>query len=817
MSVHDTERARNGGGRAAAGRLGVAAALAAAFVVPATAQESEAPFDYDAALAESGIDGSYGYFRTLDGSATVVQAGGERIQIEANEPVLVGDVVFVGGGSRAELVLADRNLVRVGDEAELGFRALAYSADRADPTSILDLRRGTLQLVVVPGQLGQDFPSIVTPNSTVQARSAGTYLIVVDDEEHTEVVVREGRADVLTADDGAEVRPGESVFVEGRGTPRLRFAAAPSVDRLEHWGNQLSEYGYVEGEYIDDDLRYAASDLDDHGSWVSVGGSYAWRPYVGVGWSPYRDGRWRYTPSGLFWVSYEPWGWVPYHYGYWDYADAYGWVWFPGRRFAPAHVYWYWGPHYAGWVPAGYYARHYGHRYGSGFGFYFGVYGTVGGGYAPYRYWTFCPVGRLGNRRQSTYVLHGYELGRRGARLDNGILTTDTRALRPDVWRRPTEGLARLRSLGQRNGRTLPNANAFIERTPRLPADLERVTLRGADRGARANGAATRINPAGLDARRPAAEARARNLEGRAPRLDARAGPAQTGPVAGTLRTSPGTDRRATGTLRRPEAGALRRPDTGARTPTATPARPATGANDRSSPASPRRPETRSRQPGTTLRRPTTPDAGRPTVERRSAGSGSGQIRAPETRTRPGGQELRRPTQPPTRSPAARGSSPGTRATPTRPTVELRSAPSSRPTLRRGSPTQPDAALRRAPASTNRPTLRRPTAPVRPTVGRSPQPTSRPTVQRSSGGSGARPAVRRPTAPARPTVRRSPQPTSRPTVQRSSGSGASRPTVKRSSGSGASRPTVKRSSGSGGPRPAIRRGSGRGSNGNGSD
>ena len=111
-----------------------------------------------------------------------------------------------------------------------------------------------------------------------------------------------------------------------------------------------------------------------------------------------RAGRWRYTPSGWFWVSYEPWGWVPHHYGYWDHSAAWGWVWYPGRRFAPAHVYFYWGAGgYAGWCPTGYYASHYGRYYGSRWGYYNGVYGYVRGSswYDKNRYWTFARTDRI--------------------------------------------------------------------------------------------------------------------------------------------------------------------------------------------------------------------------------------------------------------------------------------------------------------------------------------------------------------------------------------------------------------------------------------
>ncbi|MGH7541143.1 MAG: DUF6600 domain-containing protein, partial [Gemmatimonadota bacterium] len=355
----------------------------------ASGQEPEQS-DYDQARAETGVEGSYGYVRVVDGSGTLVQAGTlDRVQIQPNEPILVGDELFLGGSSRAELLLADRSLVRIGDRAELGFRALAYSPDRDDPATILDLHRGTLQLVVPDDLAAQDYPSVFTPEAEIRVLDSGSYLVTVEDGRRTEVVVRDGRAEVRTDQDAADVRAGEAVVADSR-TARLRFAAAPGLDGLERWGRDLA---YGDGgeyqRYVDDDLHYAASSLYGHGSWVHVGASWAWRPYVSHGWLPYHHGRWRYSPTGLIWVSYEPWGWVPYHYGYWDFTPGYGWVWFPGRRFAPAHVYWYWGPHYAGWVPVGYYWRHYGHHYGRRFGFHVGVYGTIGGGFGPFRHWVF--------------------------------------------------------------------------------------------------------------------------------------------------------------------------------------------------------------------------------------------------------------------------------------------------------------------------------------------------------------------------------------------------------------------------------------------
>lgn len=273
------------------GVLATAILLGANGSVAAQEPEYRDDYDYDDALAQSGIQGSYGYFRVVDGTATLIQADtNERVRAQANEPVLVGDQVFLSGGSRAELLLADRSLVRIGDRAELGLRALAASPDSRDPVTVLELRRGTLQLVIADDVLGDDYPTIVTPNASVRVQARGSFLIVVDGDRRTEVVVREGRADVLTDADGADVRAGEGLLVEGRSGSRLRFVDAGGLDDLERWGRNFA-YGdyddYDYRDYVDSDLYYSSTTLSGHGSWIHVGGSSAWRPYVSVGWSPY--------------------------------------------------------------------------------------------------------------------------------------------------------------------------------------------------------------------------------------------------------------------------------------------------------------------------------------------------------------------------------------------------------------------------------------------------------------------------------------------------------------------------------------------------
>jgi hypothetical protein len=106
--------------------------------------------------------------------------------------------------------------------------------------------------------------------------------------------------------------------------------------------------------------------LDAHGAWVEDPNyGTVWVPNpaeVGPDFTPYETaGHWAYDDVDYVWTSDYDWGWAPFHYGRWMYAPT-GWVWVPGREYAPAWVTWRMGaPGYAyvGWAPmsAGFYWR----------------------------------------------------------------------------------------------------------------------------------------------------------------------------------------------------------------------------------------------------------------------------------------------------------------------------------------------------------------------------------------------------------------------------------------------------------------------------
>lgn len=449
------------------------------------------------AVPASAETGSYGYLSVVEGSATLMQSGtNERSAAEINQPVLAGDRLWVPDRSRVEILLADRNILRVDGGSELILERLAASPDGEDRATVVRLLEGNLQVIVTQDSLGDELPRIETPNATIYPQDFGSYRVTADREGWSELVVRRGTAEVVTDRGRERVRADEGAVIDGDRYAGVEVREAGGFDSLERWARQLDDdyASYASSDRlrpIDDNLRYSARSLANHGDWVYVDGSPYWRPRVASGWRPYWHGRWVYTPAGLTWLSSEPWGWVPYHYGSWDYLPTYGWAWQPGYVWSPAWVYWYWGSNSVGWCPTGYYTHYYGSRFGVGFGFRYGVYGWAGGDWGYYNHWNFVHSGYFDYRDgYRDGYRHGYWDGRRdvqryavprgsgqGGTLGRGIITTDTRPLKPGAWKNPDEVLRALRSTDRnaRGAEELPDVTSFIARKPQLPSTVLRT------------------------------------------------------------------------------------------------------------------------------------------------------------------------------------------------------------------------------------------------------------------------------------------------------------------------------------------------------
>jgi len=66
---------------------------------------------------------------------------------------------------------------------------------------------------------------------------------------------------------------------------------------------------------------------------------------------PYYQGRWVYTDYGWYFRAPTPYEEITCHYGRWAYDPVLGWVWIPGRVWAPAWVEWRDDDDYIAWAP----------------------------------------------------------------------------------------------------------------------------------------------------------------------------------------------------------------------------------------------------------------------------------------------------------------------------------------------------------------------------------------------------------------------------------------------------------------------------------
>jgi len=753
-------------------------------------------------------DSAYTYFRVVEGTATLfpinpdVEAAdpAQAEEVVVQQPVLVGDRLTVNPGARLELVMSDGNLLRIEGPSELIFEALAGSPETEDVQTVLRLTVGEIQIVRLddPATETSEPISIETPDTRIFLEQPGRYRVSTGGGDHglTRVAVREGLAEMATDHGSILVRERDEALIEAGPQPRVAFSATGPEDGLERWGRRLWEEAAVaEAGPVDRSLRYSAAGLSDYGEWVHVGGQTAWRPRVEPDWRPYWSGRWAYTPSGYLWVSYEPWGWVPYHYGTWALDPGFGWVWFPGSRFAPAWVYWHWGSSHVAWVPIGYYSHYYAHHHHGYFGLRFGLYGFAGGLGHHFRHWLFADHHDF-HHHDLRHHSHPWERFRDHHRWDRdghrgdgrirrdtvpggredfvprGIVTTDSRGFGRG------EGVPR--RLALQRGEDLPDVSAFVAREPQLSPDLERrLVTRDPERRLAGTPLAPGTEaPRRLSARRPSPRTRSES-------------PADRTSLQDTRRLTPRSSSPETPRSRalQPRATAPRRVTPRGETPgtQASPRRvtPRAEAPRTETPRSETRRETlrpRSARPGTVQPRAVRPESGRPqtvrpdTVRPRTVRPETVQPRAvrPDTvRPRTVRPQTVRPRSVTPRSSQPRSQQPRSLTPRTRRPAtgrESGSEPSLRPrTARPG--TAPRATVRPSPSrpSARSPSARTPSA--RRPVTRSPV-TRRPVT----GTSTRSPAPRRPALTPRSSsgVRRE-SPSSSRSTPRSSASSRSRP------------------------------------------
>ena len=460
--------------------------------------------------AAQGRDQSY---FTYDDGGTIVRQGDDAREVEArvNYPVFSGDEVTTNRRGRAEIRLADGNIIALDHSTSIRFRSIADTYDDNATQTIVELRYG--HVAVQRTDYEREALRLDTSSASYIATDQAIYAVDNDSRSADRVSVFYGEIDVRTPSRSSRVSEGEEARVDDQGVYGLVSSQRGTADEFERWFVRRSQrYGKGTSRYLDDSLAYSNYDLEQYGNWTYVSGlgSWGWRPYVGTGWRPYYSGHWIYGPSGcLVWVSYEPWGWVPYHYGRWAYDGGYGWVWLPGYTYSPAWVYWIYGPGYFGWAPAGWYdcyRPYYGWAYQpyarTGLNFGFGFYGRVRVNEIDLRPWTFVNSDRIVSTRVDQAALTTDAIRQRLQRGDGNrdvavVSGTPARFSRSEI-RDPAAAIAR-RGIGSGTGRegsgSATDMTPFFRRDPELSNSVRERIVRSAVVG---GGAAVVSTPRGL-------------------------------------------------------------------------------------------------------------------------------------------------------------------------------------------------------------------------------------------------------------------------------------------------------------------------------
>jgi FecR protein len=293
---------------------------------------------------------------------------GDWVAVTQNSPISQGDRVATGQNSRAELQLDFANVLRMSANATANVKNLS----RTDIS--VQIGQGLVTYTVRNG--GEANPEIDTPNASIHPSGPGQYRILVNSDSETQVIIRQGSADISTSQGSTHVDQGQMITVQGTDDPQYKTEAAMGKDDWDTWINDRDHRINNASSWGKTDRYYTGSeDLDTYGTWSEVPDyGPVWTPaQTSPDWAPYRDGRWVYEPYyGWTWVSYEPWGWAPYHYGRWF---VYGgrWAWWPGPVVGYPGYYPIWSPAYVSFFGFG----GGGFGFGVGFGFGFGRFGWL--------------------------------------------------------------------------------------------------------------------------------------------------------------------------------------------------------------------------------------------------------------------------------------------------------------------------------------------------------------------------------------------------------------------------------------------------------
>lgn len=317
--------------------LAIALALG---VVLTTAQPAAAQYAVPGAPGVADVS-------VVQGDVVIVRGdSGAQVGATINAPLLPGDYITTGGGSRAEVQFDGVSMLRLAQNTQVRFVNLSPSSRE------VQLASGTAELAELQGADGN--PQIDTPSLSMRPDQTGDYRVSVLGSGQTLVTVRSGMATIYTGSGSQNLTQGSTLVADGPyNAPSISVEGAIAYDAFDNF-NVNRDQTIVTAYNSNPDLSPALAgyaNFSNYGQWYNVPGyGEAWAPYnQSANWAPYSNGQWVWEPGyGYTWVGNEPWGYVPYHYGSWFYDTGYNqWMWQP-----PAYQYQNASALSSAWLPA---------------------------------------------------------------------------------------------------------------------------------------------------------------------------------------------------------------------------------------------------------------------------------------------------------------------------------------------------------------------------------------------------------------------------------------------------------------------------------
>jgi hypothetical protein len=182
----------------------------------------------------------------IGGDVSLRRAGAEKWERAAlNVPLVEGDRLATGPGSRLEIQIDARNFVRVGEYATIDIVTL-----RAEGVA-LSLPEGTATVRLARFDRGREYFEIDAPGTTLAAQEKGLYRLDVERDGRVRVAVREGgRARLYSQTSGFTLRDGRTAMMTARSDndePDWEFADLRPFDNWDTWVDERERYLLARG------------------------------------------------------------------------------------------------------------------------------------------------------------------------------------------------------------------------------------------------------------------------------------------------------------------------------------------------------------------------------------------------------------------------------------------------------------------------------------------------------------------------------------------------------------------------------------------